>query len=79
MEKKVKIYSTPTCPYCDMAKQFLSEHKVKFEAVDVSKDRKAAAEMIEVSGQMGVPVIMVGGQCIIGFDQPALKKALNLK
>ena len=79
MMAKVKVYTTPTCPHCDMAKQFLREHDVKFEAVDVSKDRKAAAEMIEVSGQMGVPVIMVDKQCIIGFDQPALKKALNLK
>ncbi|MFH1065895.1 MAG: glutaredoxin domain-containing protein [Nanoarchaeota archaeon] len=76
---KVKVYTTPTCPYCDMAKQFLREHNVKFEAVDVSKDRAAAADMIKESGQMGVPVIMVDKQCIIGFDRPALKKALKLK
>lgn len=79
MEKKVKVYSTPTCPYCDMAKQFLRDNNVKFEAVDVSKDRAAAAEMIEETGQMGVPVIKVGEDFIIGFDRPALKKALNIK
>lgn len=79
MDKKVKIYSTPTCPYCDMAKQFLRENNVKFEAVDVSKDRKAAAEMIEATGQMGVPVIMIGSEHIIGFDKEAIKKALKLK
>ena len=79
MEKKVKVYSTPTCPYCDMAKQFLRDNNVKFEAVDVSKDRAAAAEMIEATGQMGVPVIMVDKQYIIGFDREAIKKALGLK
>lgn len=79
MDKKVKVYSTPTCPYCDMAKQFLRENNVKFEAVDVSKDREAAAEMIEATGQMGVPVIMVGDKHIVGFDREAIKKALNLK
>ncbi|MBU2637449.1 MAG: glutaredoxin family protein [Nanoarchaeota archaeon] len=79
MDKKVKVYSTPTCPYCDMAKQFLRDNDVKFDAVDVSKDRAAAAEMIEETGQMGVPVIKIGGEYIIGFDREAIKKALNLK
>ncbi len=79
MDKKVKIYSTPTCPYCDMAKQFLRDNNVKFEAVDVSKNREAAAEMIEETGQMGVPVIKIGEDYIIGFDREAIKKALNLK
>ena len=76
---KIKVYTTPSCPYCDMAKEFLKENNIKFTAIDVSKDKKAAKEMVEVTGQMGVPVIMVDKQGIIGFDKPALKKALNLK
>ena len=76
---KVKIYSTPTCPYCDMAKKFLKENKVDFENIDVSKDEAAANDMIEKSGQMGVPVIDINGTIIVGFDKEAMKKALGLK
>ena len=78
MAKKVTVYSTPSCPYCVMAEDFLKEHKVKFEHVDVSKNHERAEEMIEKSGQMGVPVIDVDGTIIIGFDRNALKKALKL-
>jgi len=74
----VKIYSTPTCPYCVMAKDFLKQNKVKFTEFDVSKDHKAAEEMVKKSGQYGVPVIEVDGKTIIGFDKEALKKALKL-
>ncbi len=74
----VKVYSTPTCPYCAMAKDFLKEHKIKFQDIDVSRDRKAADEMIRKSGQYGVPVIDIGGKIIVGFDKEALKKALKL-
>lgn len=76
---KVKIYSTPTCPYCQAAKEFLKEHKIKFEDIDVSKDPKAADEMVEKSGQMGVPVLEIGNQIIVGFDKEAIKKALRIK
>ncbi len=78
-QSKVKVYSTPTCPYCHAAKEFLKEHKVAFQDIDVSKDPKAAEEMIEKSGQMGVPVIEIGNTIIIGFDRDAIKKALKLK
>ncbi|MFH0752071.1 MAG: glutaredoxin domain-containing protein [archaeon] len=78
MAKKVIVYSTPSCPYCVMAEDFLKEHKIKFEHIDVSKDQEKAKEMVEKSGQMGVPVIEVGEEIIIGFDQEKLKKALNL-
>ncbi len=78
MAKNVTIYSTPTCPYCKMAKQYMTENNVAFKDVDVSEDAKAAEEMIRKSGQMGVPVIDVDGQIIIGFDKPALKKALGI-
>ncbi|MBI4451349.1 glutaredoxin family protein [Candidatus Woesearchaeota archaeon] len=75
---KVTIYTTPTCPYCHQAKEFFKENKVAFKEVNVAADRKAAEDMIEKSGQMGVPVIDVGGQIIVGFDKAALKKALKL-
>lgn len=76
---KVKVYSTPTCPWCKIAKQFLRENKIKFEEVDVSSNQEAAKDMIKRSGQMGVPVIDVDGQLLIGFDKEKLKKALKLK
>lgn len=75
---KVKVYSTPTCPYCVMAKQFLKENKIEFEDVDVSKDRAAAEEMVEKSGQMGVPVLDIGGEIVVGFDKQRIKKLLKL-
>lgn len=75
----VIIYSTPTCPYCKLAKQYMDEQKVTYKNVDVSADPKLAEEMITKSGQMGVPVIDVDGTIIVGFDKPALKAALGLK
>lgn len=75
---KVKIYTTPTCPYCHAAKEFFKENKIRFEEIDVSKNSDAAKEMVEKSGQMGVPVIDIGGQIIIGFDRQTIKKALKL-
>jgi len=75
---KVTVYSTPTCPYCVMAKEFLKQHKIKFEDIDVSRDHKAAEEMVRKSGQYGVPVIEVDGKIIVGFDREAIKKALKL-
>ncbi|MBI4447990.1 glutathione S-transferase N-terminal domain-containing protein [Candidatus Woesearchaeota archaeon] len=78
-KQKVVVYSTPTCTYCVMAKDFLKEHNIKFENIDVSENRKAAEEMVEKSGQMGVPVIEIGKQIIVGFDKEAIKKALNIK
>lgn len=75
----VKIYSTPTCPWCAKTKEFLKANKISFTDVDVSKNKKAAEEMIKKSGQMGVPVIEINGEIIVGFKQDALKKALKLK
>lgn len=76
---EVIVYSTPTCPYCIMAKAFLKQHNIPFKDVDVSKDRKAAAEMFEKSGQMGVPVLDINGKVIVGFDREAIKRELNIK
>jgi glutaredoxin-like YruB-family protein len=66
-QKSVIIYSTPTCPYCVLAKNFFKKNGVPFKDVDVSVDEKAAGEMIEKSQQMGVPVIDIGGSIVIGY------------
>jgi len=75
----VKVYSTPVCPYCQMAKDFLTENNIKFEEVDVSKNRDAAVEMVEKSGQMSVPVIIIDEEVIVGFDREKLRKALKIE
>ncbi|MAG11857.1 MAG: NrdH-redoxin [Parcubacteria group bacterium] len=77
-DKTVKIFSTPTCPYCKMAKEWMKENNIEYTDVDVSTDEKAAQEMTEKSGQMGVPVILVGDEVLVGFDKPKLE-ALLLK
>lgn len=66
--KKIIVYSTPTCPYCVYAKNFFKEKGLEFEDVDVSTDRVRAQEMIDRSGQMGVPVIDIGGEIVVGFQ-----------
>jgi len=76
--KTIKVYSTNTCPYCTMAKDFLKDNKVEFENINVSDDREAAQEMVEKSGQMGVPVIIIGEEVIVGFDKEKIKEVLNL-
>ncbi|MDD5692662.1 MAG: glutaredoxin family protein [Candidatus Omnitrophica bacterium] len=78
MAKTVKIYSTPTCPWCIRAKQFLKENNVVFQDVDVSSDKQAADEMMQKTGQMGVPVIDIEGQIIVGFDKEKIKQALGI-
>ena len=75
---KVKVYSTPTCPYCVRVKQFLKESKVVFDDIDVSRDQDAAQEMIKRSGQMGVPVIDIDGELIVGFDREKIKGKLGI-
>ena len=74
----VKIYSTPTCPWCLKTKEFLKENKIKFKDIDVSKNSKAAEEMVKKSGQMGTPVLDIDGKIIIGFDEEELRKTLKL-
>ncbi len=76
MDKQVKIYSTPTCPYCQRAKAYLKEKNVPFEDIDVSVNQEAADEMIKISGQMGVPVIAIGDKVIVGFDKNKLEELL---
>jgi glutaredoxin-like YruB-family protein len=76
--KNVTIYSTPSCVYCNMAKDYFTKHNVQFENVDVSTDVARRQEMIDKSGQMGVPVIFVGEEMVIGFDEPRLAELLEI-
>ncbi len=78
MAKSVKVYSTPTCPWCIKVKQFLSENNIAFENFDVSSDQDKAQEMINKTGQMGVPVIDVEGEIIVGFDKDKIKRTLGI-
>ena len=78
-EKKVKVFSTPFCPWCSRAKDFLKEKGIEFEDIDVSQDHDAAHFMIERSGQNGVPVIQIGDEFIVGFDKERMKELLGIK
>ena len=73
----VVIYTTPTCGFCYQAKEFLKRQGVRFVEKNVAADRRAATEMIRLSGQQGVPVITVDGQVVVGFDQPRLRQLLQ--
>lgn len=75
----IKVYSTKFCPYCISLKQFLKQHDVEFEDIDVSEDPKIQEEMINKSGQMGVPVVDVDGEIVIGFDRDKLVELLDIK
>lgn len=75
----VKIYTTPVCVYCKMAKAFFAENNIKYEEVNVAENTKAREEMMAKSRQIGVPVVDVNGKIIIGFDKPRLIEALGIK
>jgi glutaredoxin-like YruB-family protein len=76
-EQKVIVYSTPTCPYCVIVKQYLTKKGVAFKDVDVSRDHVAAQEMINKSGQMGVPVIDIDGKIVVGFQPDVFEQLIN--
>ncbi len=76
---KVTIYTTPSCVYCRMAKDFFQKNNVEYTELNVVHDEKAREDMIKKSHQLGVPVIDVNGEIFVGFDQAGLKKALNIK
>ncbi|MGB2660911.1 MAG: glutaredoxin domain-containing protein [Candidatus Omnitrophota bacterium] len=78
MDKNVIVYSTPTCPYCLKVKQFLKDNNINFEDIDVSADQSKVQEMVQKSGQMGVPVLDIGGEIIVGFDRDKIAQALGL-
>ena len=77
--KKATIYSTPTCVYCNAAKGFFKEHGVVYEEHNVATDLEKRKEMIEKSGQMGVPVITIGNELVVGYDESRLAELLNIK
>lgn len=78
MAKTVTVYSTPTCPFCIRAKQFLKDNNIQFQDIDVSTDQAKAQEMIARSGQMGVPVLDIDGTVVVGFDKDKIKEALKI-
>jgi len=75
---KVSVYSTPTCVYCNAAKEFFKEKGVQYEEFNVATDLPKRTEMVEKSGQMGVPVILVGDQVVVGFDKERLGQLLGV-
>ena len=77
--KTIKVYSTPSCPWCVRAKEYLKGKNIPFEDIDVAADTTKAKEMVKVSGQMGVPVITVDNEVVIGFDQSKLNQLLGVK
>lgn len=74
----IKVYSTNACPYCVTLKAYLKEHGIEFEDIDVSQDNKAREEMIEKSGQMGVPVIEIDREIVVGFNKEVIKNLLKI-
>ena len=78
MDKTVSIYTTPTCHFCQMTKEFFKANNVAYTEFDVAADPAKRTEMIDKSGQMGVPVIFVGEEMVIGFDRPRLSSLLGI-
>nr|WP_299027075.1 glutaredoxin family protein [uncultured Thermanaerothrix sp.] len=78
-QPRVIVFSTPNCPFCNMAKRYLRERGIKFRDVDVSRDAAAARDMVRRSGQQGVPVIDINGNIVVGFDRPKIDRLLGLK
>lgn len=77
-QKDVIIYSTPTCHFCQMTKTFLDEHDIPYTDYNVAEDTEKRTEMIEKSGQMGVPVIYIGDELVIGFDKDRIVELLDI-
>ncbi len=77
-QPKVIMFSTPTCSFCNTAKRYFREHKIRFKDIDVSRDQKAALDIRRKTGQTGVPVILINNRPIIGFDKPQINRLLNI-
>ncbi len=78
-QSKVRLFVTPSCAYCFTLKEFLKEHNIEFEEIDVSKNKEAREEIIKKSGQLEVPVVEIDGQIVVGFDKEKICKILNIK
>ncbi len=77
-QKRVVVYSTPTCPYCHKLKAYLNKHGIKYTDINVASNQQAAMEMVRKSGQRGVPQTDINGQMVIGFDTRKLSRLLNI-
>ncbi len=77
--KKVKVFSTPTCPWCTRVKEYLKEKNVTYENIDVSQDYEAAQRMVAKSGQSGVPQLWIDDEVVVGFNQPLIDQLLGLE
>ena len=78
MEHQVRVYSTPTCPWCKKTKQFLDENKIPYQNFDVASDKAVRDEMVSKTAQLGVPVVDIDGDILVGFDEKWLRQKLNL-
>jgi glutaredoxin 3 len=76
---RVILFSTPTCSFCKAAKRYFIEQKIRFKEIDVSRDQRAAQDMVRRTGQMGVPVILINNRPIVGFDKPKINQMLGIK
>ncbi len=77
-QPRVVVFSTPTCSYCSVAKRYLRERGISFTEVDVSRDPRAAQDMVRRSGRQGVPQIDIGGRIVVGFDRARIDQLLHL-
>ena len=78
-QPKVIIFTTPTCSFCRAAKRYFQEKKIKFKEIDVSRDERAARDMMRRTGQTGVPVILINNRPIVGFDKPKINQLLGIR
>lgn len=78
-QKRVVVFSTPTCTWCRAVKQHLKKHQIKFKDIDVSRDERAARDMVRRTGQQGVPVTLIDNRPIIGFNKDLINRLLNIK
>ena len=77
--KTVKVFSTPSCPWCVRAKQYLTEKGVSFEDIDVSQDYEAGQQMVAKSGQSGVPQLWIDEEVVVGFNQPLIEQLFDIE
>ena len=75
---KVRVFSTRSCPYCNLLKDYLKQHNISFEDIMVDSDYNGAMEMIRISGQRGVPVADINGNVVVGFDQARINSLLGI-
>ncbi len=78
-QAKVIVFTTPTCSWCRVVKQHLKKHKIRFKEIDITKDERAARDMVRRTGQQGVPVTLINNRPIVGFDKEKINRLLNIK